>query len=314
MKEKNKIKISKLQIFQVLTIVLAVALVGSFALKQTGCLIAGDANSVGQKTVNFINNNLLPPGIEAKFLNSASGNGVYKVSIEIQGQTNDIYVSGDGKLLFPTAIDMSQTMQQPTQPQQQNEPFDAPDAETPTVRLFVMSFCPYGQQAENAMVDVVKLFGDKVAIEPHFIVSVVDGKVNSLHGEYEANENMRQACIWKNYGSTTFWNYIEQFNGVCNKDNLDTCWKEKAEAVGIDTTVIENCVATEGISLMEADQALTEQYNVRGSPTLIINDAEYYGERTSEAFKDAICSGFSTPIAECEQTLSEEGTQAAGAC
>lgn len=301
----------KINIFQAISILLAIGLVASIKFRPIGCFVAGDPNLVGQNTVNFINENLLPDGIRARLKEATIENKMYKLVIEVQGRSSDVYVSGDGKLLFPAAIDMTEEI-----PKQEikTAKFDAPDSETPEVMLFVMSFCPFGQQAENAMIPVVELLGDKVTIEPHFIVSVSGEDVNSLHGEFEAKEDMRQACIWKEYGQKVFWSYIKEFNGICNRENIDTCWKEKAEAVGIDVSKIEECVNKEGIELMKADEELTNQYGVRGSPTLIINGEEYYGPRTPDAFKDAICSGFIDPPSECEQNLTTTTEAGSGTC
>lgn len=182
------------------------------------------------------------------------------------------------------------------------------------VMLFVMSFCPFGQQAEKAMKPVVDLLGDKVTIEPHFIVTVNGNNVQSLHGLNEAKEDMRQACIWKYYGQKTFWNYVDYVNNKCSLSNIETCWKDAAASVNIDISKIENCATNEGINLMSAEQALTEKYGVTGSPTLIIAGKEYNGPRTPEAYKNAICEILNPKPSECSQTLSSTGSQVSGGC
>lgn len=66
------------------------------------------------------------------------------------------------------------------------ENFEPEKTDKPVAQLYVMSFCPYGIQAETTMKPVVDLLGSKVSIEPHFIVSVKDDTVTSLHGYNEA--------------------------------------------------------------------------------------------------------------------------------
>ena len=68
------------------------------------------------------------------------------------------------------------------------------------------------------------------------------------------------------------------------------------------------------MNLLKADEELTDKYGVTGSPTLIINGVDYSGARTSEAYKQAICSAFKTAPAECNQSLSTTGTAASGNC
>ncbi|RLG17777.1 hypothetical protein DRN62_00070 [Nanoarchaeota archaeon] len=88
--------------------------------------------------------------------------------------------------------------------------FDAPDRDVPDVKLFVMSFCPYGNMAERAMYPVVKLLGSKANIEVHYIVSVSGDQVRALHGEKEVQENMREACIQK-YMPDKFWDFLIRY-------------------------------------------------------------------------------------------------------
>jgi hypothetical protein len=162
-----------------------------------------------------------------------------------------------------------------------------------------MSFCPYGIQAETAMKPVVDLLGDKAVFEPHFIVSVSGDTVSSLHGDFEAKEDMRQACIWKNYGQKTFWTYVDYIINKCTKDNLDTCWKDATNDANVDTSKIESCVSNEGLTLMKEEEALSNQNSVSESPTLIINGAPYNGARTFDAYKNAVCSAFIESPPEC---------------
>ena len=182
------------------------------------------------------------------------------------------------------------------------------------VMLFVMAFCPYGQQAEKAMKPVVDLLGDKVGIVPHFIVSVQGTTVNSLHGPTEAQEDMRQACIWKYYDQKTYWNYVSSFDNSCTLSNAATCWKTAASSAGIDTTKIETCATNEGVTLMLAEQNLTDKYSVSGSPTLIIDGQQSNADRTPEGYKAAVCAIISPTPSACGQTLNSTGATASGGC
>jgi hypothetical protein len=53
---------------------------------------------------------------------------------------------------------------------------------------------------------------------------------------------------------------------------------------------------------------------VQSSPTLIINGQVYTGARTPEAYKEAVCSHFDTPPAECGTTLSSQAATSSGGC
>ena len=153
----KKIKLPKAKIYQITTAILAIILVGVFVFKPFGCTGAmiglGDKDTVAESTVNYLNDNF---GTDAKLIGTEEMNGMYKFALEIQGEETEVYVSPDGNVIFPIAIDVTSEMieQQPQQPQ------DIPKTGTPEVQLFVMSHCPYGTQIEKGIIPVVELLGD----------------------------------------------------------------------------------------------------------------------------------------------------------
>jgi glutaredoxin len=314
-KEGVTIKIPKTNVWMISTIVLAIILVVILVRGQgiTGKFVTPTvgAQDAANKTIDYINKYLLGGQGTAVLTSVNEDNGLYNLKFTIAGRAYDSYVTTDGKMLFPSVVDMSQIPETTTTQQ----PKETPKTDKPVAQLYVMSFCPYGIQAEEAMKPVVDLLGSKASIEPHFIVSLSGDTVSSLHGDYEATEDMRQACIWKNYGQATFWTYVDYINSNCNKGNIDTCWKDAASKAKIVTTKIENCVKTEGLTLMKAEEALSNKNGVSGSPTLIINGVAYNGARTADAYKQAICSAFNTQPSECSKTLSTSGgSTTSGGC
>jgi glutaredoxin len=317
-KEGVKIRIPRISPWAIVSLILAIALIATFIWggkitgRVTGTTPTLTANEAANKAIDYINEYLLQGQAIANLTSIKEDNGLYNMKFTIAGRSYDSYLTMDGKLLFPSAVDLTKTPETTTT---QPETFEPEKTAKPVVQLFVMSFCPYGIQAENAMKPVVDLLGSKASIEPHFIVSISGDTVNSLHGEYEATEDMRQACIWKNYNQATFWTYVDYIDNNCNSGNIDTCWKDAAKKANVDTTKIENCVNTEGLTLMKTEETLSNQNGVSGSPTLIINGARYNGARTPDAYKEAICSAFTTPPSECSETLSaSSGSTSTGGC
>ena len=52
-------------------------------------------------------------------------------------------------------------------------PFNPQKSEKPEIKFFVMSFCPYGNQAEAGLEPVYQLLKDKVSWQPRYIVSQI---------------------------------------------------------------------------------------------------------------------------------------------
>jgi protein-disulfide isomerase len=300
-----KIRIPRINLWMLSTIVLVI-LAGFLFIRSYS--ITGNVVETGivsptltpeqaaNKAIEYLNKNLVRPGTTASFVSVKEMSGVYEVTTSYQNQSIPIYVTKDGNYLFLQSLDMSKELPRPGT-QQPQQAFDAPDKEKPEVNLFVMSFCPFGIQAENMMKSVVDLLGTKADIRVRFIANVEGDTVESirsLHGINEAMEDLRQLCIMKYYDQETYWNYLMQINENCKSvyrdaTALDKCWKDAATKFGIDTVKIDSCSkSSEALNLLKEDEKLTQQYGVSGSPTLIINGARYSGERSSEAFKQAI--------------------------
>ena len=286
------------------------------------------AVDASDKAVTYLNQQLLPPGTDAVMISTDTLSGVYKLKLDIDGEEYDSYVTKDGSLFFISGIELVDLgevdieaepgLEQENETEETEEPapapaaFDAPDEEKPLVQLFLMSYCPYGQQAINNIASTIDLLEDDVEFEPRFIVNVKNETVSSLHGSTEVDEDMRQACIWKYYPES-WWDYVLYVNENIPMNNINEEWTKAAEEAGLDIESIEECVDDEGLELMEADDELTNEFGITGSPTLLINGERYSGQRTPEAFKQAICSGFEEQPDACLEEL-EEGSAASGSC
>jgi len=298
-----------------------------------------------EKAVAYINSALQGKAV-AKMVSINESSGMYSMDIDVGGTKYNSFMTRDGKMLFPSGINLEQTVGQPANSGSANA---IPKSDKPKAELFVMSFCPYGVQAEDIMKPVADLLGSKTEIKVRFISQVFNNeeeinayadslkrnnpsvtveqikatslKLNnayiiSLHGAAEAKEDLRQLCMIKNYPDK-YWNYLSSFNGNCypiykNDTALDSCWKSSASSAGIDSAKIDSCVNADSLALLKLDEQAAGAYGVSGSPTLIINGAAYGGARSSDGFKSAICSAFNNPPAECGQKIGT-ASQAASA-
>jgi len=66
----------------------------------------------------------------------------------------------------------------------------------PLLDAFVVSRCPFGLQMQRIMDEMVnKLPQSKDYLKVRYIGSVANGTITSMHGNEEAQENLRQICI-----------------------------------------------------------------------------------------------------------------------
>ena len=285
------------------------------------------SDEVTEKVINYINENLSSTPVT--FISVEEESGLYKMKIEIGGQESDLYASKDGNILFPSFIS--------TVPPELKE---IVKTEVPDVHLFVMSFCPYGNLAEGIMDPVEELLKDKLDIKLNYIiysdyasgypVYCLDEESTycSMHGIQEINQNIREICVQK-YQPEKLWDFVMNINENTSSENVDEKWEEIASSFDIDTSKIKECQQNEGVNILVEELKLTgakylvqdpsnhqgnEEISISGSPTLVINGIIYDGDRSSEGYKDAICSAFLNPPSECEEEVEGSKTGVEGGC
>ena len=260
------------------------------------------------KTINYINQNM---GVTASLVNVTEENGLYKIKLKVSDNEYDSYVSKNGKLFFVNPpIDLEPT---PTAtPQASGNPTgEVEKRDKPDVKLFVMSYCPYGLQAQKMFLPVYNLLKDKAEMGVYFVNYI-------MHEKKEIDENLRQYCIQKEQ-KDKYYNYLSCF---VQDGNFDKCLTE----ANIDKNKMNSCISatdqqykiTEGYNdkstwvsgqypKFGVNDNLNQQYGVGGSPTIVINDKIVeIATRSPEKFKEAVCNAFNVPPAECSQALSDE--------
>jgi len=321
-KSHESIKIKKSSMWQITSAILSLLLIVSvftsgFGLRKGGDVGMMTSDEAADKAVNFIESNLLSEGQTITLKGVEEDNQLYVVRLEVGGQEFKSYITKDGKLLFPSAVDMEEvesTPQQATPPPSGN----VPKKEKTEVDLFVMSYCPYGMQAQKAMVPVMELLGDKADIKIRFVNYI-------MHGKEEIDENTVQYCIQKEQGNKMV-SYLgcfleSQDSEAClveagvDKGKLDSCISEADKQFSIEADYADKGSWSNGrYPKYRVDDGLNNKYSVSGSPTLIINGQSYSGSRTPEGFKQAICAGFENPPEECSEVLSGGTAAASGSC
>ncbi|MFA5392398.1 MAG: hypothetical protein WC306_01740 [Candidatus Paceibacterota bacterium] len=263
---------------------------------------------VVQKTIDFINKNMLQ-GQTAVLGDVKAVSGVYEFKMTIGEQEYASYVTKDGKFLFTSGVDMSpatstanndSTVTNTTKPKQTCE--DLTKTGAPILEAFVVSKCPFGLQMQRILAEIVKNIPEAAKyIKVEYIGAVSDNKVTAMHGNEEAQENLRQVCI-REEQANKYWDYI-----ACHikKGDIDPC----LTSAKIDKTILATCMkdTNKGIAYIKKDFERSDKFNATGSPALILNEKDVsefdFGGRTAEAVKTVICCGFNNQPSFCSQKL-----------
>jgi hypothetical protein len=278
------------------------------------------------KFEDFVKKNV-PEGTDVKVGDVTEENGLYKIPVTIAGQQEIIsYMTKDGAKLFPQSIDMTEA-DKTADAATPKEAKEIPKSDKPVVKLFVMSYCPYGTQMEKGILPVIKALGTKIDYTLEFVNY-------AMHGDKEIEENLVQYCI-QNQEPAKLSSYLTCFLKK-GEGTTDACMK----VAGVNAFKVKSCVATTDAKFnikkdaadknkwsngtyppfnVNADENV--KYGVQGSPTLVVNDVEASAAgRDSASILKTICGAFNVAPKECETQLSAtapapgfgEGTAPAG--
>lgn len=290
-------------------------------------IFGSSESSIGEKVINYINGNDLA-GSPASLVSVSRESGMFKVRINIDGSEFDSYVSKDGRFLFPASdeipFDMNEFEESSQNGESQNTGKTAEEilaeiqkSDKPLVEAFVVSRCPFGLQMQRMIADAI---ANIPALAQYIKVEYIgdvssDGKtITAMHGEEEAQENLRQICI-RDEQPAKYWGYVSCYMKAGDSTSCLT-------SSGINVPALNACVSTpsRGVAYAQKDFDLAYQFNALGSPTLIVNGAEtseftdggdpvFGSSRSSDEIKTIVCAAFNTPPAFCSTILNP--TQAA---
>lgn len=179
--------------------------------------------------------------------------------------------------------------------------------------LFIMSQCPYGVMAGNAMKEVLDAFDKKINFNIHFIADeTAPGKFNSLHGQPEVDEDIRELCAIKL--APKDYKYMDYI--LCrNKDIRSDKWEDCAKEAKIDVAKLKKCATTdEGTKLLSENIKLAKDLEIGGSPTWLANNKNQFSGIAAEQIKTSFCQ-FNKDVKGCEKKLSgDAGKAPQGGC
>lgn len=297
----------------VLVIALILIALISFSGKKIKTIGETEAKEVA---TTFINTYLMDSGSKASITDVAEEYGLYKLEVDILSGKVESYLTKDGKLFFPQAINIEEMNSQ-----EKNDVAASPKTEVtnktdkPVVELFVMSHCPYGTQMEKGILPVVRALGDSIDFRLMF-------NDYAMHAEPELTEQMNQYCLM-NEQSSLYYDYLECFlvagdSKTClaevkaDTKALNSCF-DKLEKENKIIANFKNKVGFQGN--YPSFNLFTEEnnkYNVGGSPTLVINEESISSSRDSNSLLYTICSAFVTPPDACFSAVLPSAAPAPG--
>ena len=181
----------------------------------------------------------------------------------------------------------------------------------PLLQAFVVSRCPFGLQMQRIMADIISEAEETEEFMKVMYIGAVDAENNTIlamHGEVEAQENLRQICI-REEQPDRYWDYVR-----CYMKEGKTA--ECLESVSIDIKELDACTndSARGLAYAQEDFDLANRFQVTGSPTMLMNGevvreshfaTNSTNARSPEAVKELLCCGFNEQPAFCSMELNQ---------
>lgn len=179
--------------------------------------------------------------------------------------------------------------------------------------VFVMSQCPYGTAALDAVKEVLNNFKKaNINFNINYIANEnPDGSFSSLHGQPEVDENIREICAAKYYPDN--YKYMD-YVWCRNKNIRDANWEPCAkEAFGASDKIKACFEGDEGRKLLSENIKKANELGIGASPTWLANNKKEFSGIDAETIKQNFCS--SNPGTEgCSNTLTGNAGAPAGGC
>ncbi len=234
-------------------------------------------------------------------------NGRYKLLDEVTGATHFVSEEKRQEMLQKIGVELGDNR--------------------PQIDFFVMSYCPYGNIAEEIIEEVYNEIGDSADFNPHYVIYSNYGGPDfclddsqeycSMHGLTELNQGVRELCVNKHYGTEEWFEFARAMNSGCTAENADSCWQPVAENLNLDVQTISDCEENEAVDLLAKEKELNQLLGVQGSPTIFIEGQAYNGQRDANSILGAMCNSFDAEKpAGCDNVIESASAQqvASGAC
>lgn len=254
------------------------------------------------------------PTIKVKDItNMKKVSGVYQfdLNLDMNGtpRTFTSYMTQDAKIFFTAGSVVSELGKTPVSNAASQPKLTCADmkkADVPKVSGFIVADCPFGLQMQRVMNKAItEQPALKTVFDVKYIGSIVDGKITSMHGDKEAQENLRQICI-REEQKNFYWPYVSCYM----KEGKFT---ECLASSGVNTANVNACMtdSKRGNVYAQKDFDLQTKYNIGSSPMLLVNDSQIvsefdFGGRTADALKQVACCASKIQGAYCSTDLSKD--------
>lgn len=242
-------------------------------------------DDVAKSTIEYINQNLLKPGMECKLVNIISLNqNLYKLDLKIyQGNTSltqtSVYVTKDGNYLILRLINMNESLVERVEVSADDDPWKGKEGANVVVIEFSDYSCPYCAKLElEILPKLLEKYQDKVKFV--FRDFPVHGNT-SIKAAEAANCANEQGKYWE-YHELLFEKRMEWYQNTSK-------FVDYAVELGLNVTEFKECLYSDKYRdevLLDREDGI--KAGVEGTPTIFVNGIKIVGAQPVEVFEKVI--------------------------
>ena len=296
MTQHHVIKRKKNNTWKIISGVLFVLLLVSYFQGSGTSIKPDDAKA---QALTFINNNLLRAGTVATINSIEEENGLFKMALVVEGQEFDSYMTKDGKLLFPSAVDMTAQIEVPAQPTQPT-PATPPGEQTNVdVRDLIDDDAVKGDA--NAPVTIIEFSDYECPFCARFVrdtLGLIDeqyiktGKVKLVFRDFplsfhaQAQKSAEAAECAGEQGK-----YFEMHDILFEKgvNGGVSSFKQYAKDIGLNSATFDTCLDSGSMAQeVQKDMRDGQAAGITGTPGFIINGQKVSGAQPFSVFQQII--------------------------
>jgi hypothetical protein len=160
-----------------------------------------------------------------------------------------------------------------------------------SVTVFVLSRCKFAPATMRALIGLRRELGPAVDLTVGYLGTLdAHGEPDPHLGEAEIASSRAQICVAGRATDEEWFSFLECVYGEERWRALPESWRDCAGSVGIEVAAVEACLESgEGDALLARTYGVSMTYGIATSPTLIIGDRLYLGERSEAALRRYIC-------------------------
>ena len=165
-------------------------------------------------------------------------------------------------------------------------------------KLILKPYYKYSRYVNEQFNNEVSAKSTDPCVKEFRMCSTVNHQLNVNNPRTILMENIRQSCIFLEFGQETYWQYMLMFGQICadtNKPDFnEECSYKVINDTLIDYNIVQRCMKNmiEKYGKIEEDFDIFQKRKIYSTPDLYINGVPYRGTWFGKYIFNTICNGF----------------------